>query len=350
MISSSTRSPRSPSLTGSCPLSAIIFASLGLTATVWLILVTGLRGIENTLAIAGFSILWVVPLHIIPIMLDSQGWRVLLHDGDQKPSSGFLFWVAGIREAINGLLPVFRVGGEFTGARLATRAGISKANAIASVLVEVTLTLFNQVFFTLMGIFLLLTMSMHHPFYGQILPPLALGTAAILIFMLIQRGGLFAFCHRWIERMGGGNRFVRAVGDPQALDQAIRRLYQRRSLLLRAALWQMAGLLAGVLEIWLALFLLGSRVGWSGALILESLSQALRSMSFFVPSGIGVQEGGFVVFGSLLGIRPDITLSLSLVRRLREVLFGLPFLVSWQWLERRKWALGEASLPPPDPS
>lgn len=350
MISSSTRSPRSPSLTGSCPLSAIIFASLGLTATVWLILVTGLRGIENTLAIAGFSILWVVPLHIIPIMLDSQGWRVLLHDGDQKPSSGFLFWVAGIREAINGLLPVFRVGGEFTGARLATRAGISKANAIASVLVEVTLTLFNQVFFTLMGIFLLLTMSMHHPFYGQILPPLALGTAAILIFMLIQRGGLFAFCHRWIERMGGGNRFVRAVGDPQALDQAIRRLYQRRSLLLRAALWQMAGLLAGVLEIWLALFLLGSRVGWSGALVLESLSQALRSMSFFVPSGIGVQEGGFVVFGSLLGIRPDITLSLSLVRRLREVLFGLPFLVSWQWLERRKWSLGEASLPPPDPS
>ena len=347
MISSSP--PRSTSLAGHCHLSAIIFASLGLVATVWLILITGLRGIENTLAIAGFSILWVVPLHIIPIMLDSQGWRVLLHDSEQKPSSGFLFWVAGIREAINGLLPVFRVGGEFTGARLATRAGISKANAIASVLVEVTLTLFNQIFFTLMGIFLLVTVSMNHPFYGQILPALLLATTAIVIFVLIQRGGFFSLCHRWIERLGGGNRFIRAVGDPQALDRAIRRLYQRRTLLLRAALWQMAGLLAGVLEIWLALFLLGSRVGWSGALVLESLSQALRSASFFVPSGIGVQEGGFVVFGSLLGIRPDITLSLSLVRRLREVLFGLPFLVSWQWLERRKWAQ-VASVAPPDPS
>ena len=338
---------RSAILAGRCPLSAILFASLGLAATVWLILNTGLLGIENTIAIAGFSILWVVPLHILPIMLDSQGWRVLLHDGEQKPSSGFLFWVAGIREAINGLLPVFRVGGEFTGARLATRAGISKANAIASVLVEVTLTLVNQIFFTLAGIFLLVTVSSGHSFYGQILPALSLAAGAIVIFVLIQRGGFFSFCHRWIEQLGWGNRFVRAVGDPEALDQAIHRLYQRRTLLLRAGLWQMAGLLAGVLEIWLALFLLGSRVGWGGALVLESLSQALRSASFFVPSGIGVQEGGFVVFGSLLGIRPDITLSLSLVRRLREVLFGLPFLVSWQWIERRKWGRMD-SLAPPD--
>jgi putative membrane protein len=323
-----------------------------LAATVWLILETGLSGIASTLAIAGFSLLWLVPLHIIPIMLDSQGWRVLLHNDEQKPSSGFLFWVAGVREAINGLLPVFRVGGEFTGARLATRAGISKANAIASVLVEVTLTLVNQVFFTLAGIVLLVTVNMGQPVYGQLVPALALGAGAILVFVLIQRGGIFSFVFRLIERRGWGGRFVQAVGDPVALDQAIQRLYRCRTVLLRAGLWQMAGLLAGVLEIWLALFLLGSQVGWGGALVLESLSQALRSASFFVPSGIGVQEGGFVVFGSLLGIRPDITLSLSLVRRMREVLFGLPFLVSWQWFERRRWGRGWSSCsgPSQDPT
>ncbi len=46
--------------------------------------------------------------------------------------------------------------------------------------------------------------------------------------------------------------------------------------------------------------------------MLESLSQAIKSAAFPVPSGLGVQEGGFVLLGSLFGIDPGTALALSL--------------------------------------
>ena len=52
-----------------------------------------------------------------------------------------------------------------------------------------------------------------------------------------------------------------------------------------------------------------------------------------VPAGLGVQEAGLIGFGSILGLPPDAALTLSLVKRLREILFGIPALVSWQWAE-----------------
>jgi hypothetical protein len=37
-----------------------------------------------------------------------------------------------------------------------------------------------------------------------------------------------------------------------------------------------------------------------------------------------------VVIGGLLGISPEIAIALSLVKRVREVVLGLPALVLWQ--------------------
>jgi hypothetical protein len=39
----------------------------------------------------------------------------------------------------------------------------------------------------------------------------------------------------------------------------------------------------------------------------------------------------------MLGISPQVSLSLALVKRARELLFGVPALLSWQWLEWRQW-------------
>ena len=52
-----------------------------------------------------------------------------------------------------------------------------------------------------------------------------------------------------------------------------------------------------------------------------------------VPSGLGVQEAGLMLIGPLVGVGTDVALSLSLAKRVREVLFGVPTLLSWQWFE-----------------
>jgi hypothetical protein len=80
-------------------------------------------------------------------------------------------------------------------------------------------------------------------------------------------------------------------------------------------------------------------------LTLESLTQAAKSVFFMVPAALGVQEAGLMGVGLLLGLGPDMALALSLAKRLREVLFGVPALLVWQWKEVA--GVGVKPDPPP---
>jgi uncharacterized membrane protein YbhN (UPF0104 family) len=52
-----------------------------------------------------------------------------------------------------------------------------------------------------------------------------------------------------------------------------------------------------------------------------------------VPGALGVFEGGLVAFGALFGLPADISLAISLAKRVRELALGLPGLAVWQWVE-----------------
>jgi uncharacterized membrane protein YbhN (UPF0104 family) len=106
--------------------------------------------------------------------------------------------------------------------------------------------------------------------------------------------------------------------------------------LLIAGTLQLAALILGSFEIWFALRLFGHPVDFATALVLESMTQAVRHLAFVVPAGLGVQEAGLVLFGHALGISSELALAVSMAKRLREVLCGLPALLSWQWLEGRR--------------
>ncbi|HEV7832732.1 MAG TPA: lysylphosphatidylglycerol synthase domain-containing protein, partial [Caballeronia sp.] len=88
--------------------------------------------------------------------------------------------------------------------------------------------------------------------------------------------------------------------------------------------------LATSLEIWLALYFLGSPISFAEAVMLESLIQALSSAAFFVPGALGIQEGGFVLIGGALGLDPSVSLALAGARRLRDLLVFVPGLFAWQ--------------------
>jgi uncharacterized membrane protein YbhN (UPF0104 family) len=96
------------------------------------------------------------------------------------------------------------------------------------------------------------------------------------------------------------------------------------------------GLIAECIETWAALRCLGVSVGFSKAVILESLTQAARQFIFIVPAGLGVQEVGLVAVGHLLGIGGEVAIALSLVKRMTRIVFGVPALLAWQWTETRE--------------
>jgi uncharacterized membrane protein YbhN (UPF0104 family) len=110
----------------------------------------------------------------------------------------------------------------------------------------------------------------------------------------------------------------------------------RRPNLIAAGALQFAALLSTSFEVWFALRLFGHPVDWTTAVALESLIQAVRHVAFVIPAGVGVQEAGLVMFGHLVGVGAELGLALALVKRMREALWGLPALCSWQWMEGRR--------------
>ena len=121
-----------------------------------------------------------------------------------------------------------------------------------------------------------------------------------------------------------------------SLDVELRACFHRRWTLLATGALQFAAIISGSFEIWLVLRLFGHPVGAKAALVLESMTQAVRHLAFVIPAGLGVQEAGLVLFGQALGISGEMAVAVSMAKRLREVLCGLPSLMSWQWLEWRR--------------
>ncbi|ONX16319.1 hypothetical protein A8F03_19110, partial [Burkholderia cenocepacia] len=76
----------------------------------------GVGDVSQMLARAGYALLWLVPFHALPLLLDAYAWHLLL---DRRSSLPFLWWIATVREAVNRLLPVVGIGGEIVGIRLA---------------------------------------------------------------------------------------------------------------------------------------------------------------------------------------------------------------------------------------
>ena len=90
--------------------------------------------------------------------------------------------------------------------------------------------------------------------------------------------------------------------DAAALDSRVRTLYLRREKVVLAAMWRLAGWVAGAGETFIILYGFGHPVSLADAIILESLSHAARTAAFVIPGGLGVQDGALMVLAAQLGL------------------------------------------------
>lgn len=290
---------------------------------------------------AGWALLWLLPFHALPLFLDVLGWRMLLAPSDPERRAGVfvLLWIASIREACNRLLPVANVGGEIVGIRLVKWRGIEGAAAAASIVIEVLLTLLTQYLFTALGVVLLIALIRHVGALDTVLIALVASLPLpIGLFMLLRHGRIFSRLEEVAEKILGGRSKLTELINGKNLDRYIRKLSSDPLRLVGSCGWQLAGFVVGSVETWLALDLLGYSISVWDAIAIEGVTQAIRNIIFIVPAGLGVQEGGLVLFGTMIGLPPDASIALSLVKRMREVGFGVPALISWHWVEVRRLA------------
>ncbi len=309
-------------------LAVRIALAAGLALLIALIMREG-SAILIPLSRAGRVLLWLVPLHVLPILLDSVGWRVLIARWRGSRIAN-LFWIAAIREGINRLLPAANIGGELVGIRLLAETGVDGVVAAASVTTEVVLTIASQYLFVALGVVCLLRLTNTVQFADDVLIGLATSLPVIvLLAVLLRYGSVFGRMERLAVRVLGEEKLSFLAGQSVSLDAAIRELCTDVPRLLTAMAWQVTGMVTGSLETWFALRWLGHPVPFGAAIALESLTMTVRNFVFLVPAGLGVQEASLIGFGALLGINGELAMALSLAKRMREILFGMPALLSW---------------------
>ena len=301
-----------------------------------MVLRTDLPVMLQALESVGWQLLWLIPYRTLYFLLFAIGWFYLLrpYDPEGRAALGYLFWVTSVREAIDRLLPVASVGGGVVGVRLVRWRGIAAAPISATVIVEIVLTLIASYAFTAVGLILLLQMSAGGAQYRRFLLAflISLPVPAVTV-LLLRYGSVFARLERFLVPLVGEGALSEGAAS---LDRELRACFNRWRSLLLAGLLQFAALMMGSFEVWFALRLFGHPVDVSTALILESMTQAMRHLAFVVPAGLGVQEATLVLFGHALGISGELALAVSMAKRIREVLCGLPSLLSWQWMEGRR--------------
>jgi putative membrane protein len=297
----------------------------------------GASQVGRAFATAGWGIMAVVAYHLVPLFLDAVSWWVLLRSSDRLPLFRF-FWMRWIGESVSTLVPSAVVGGDIVRARIAAIEGVPLPMAAGSVLVDITLGIFTQAAFTLFGLALLVDVTSERGFVAPTLLGTVAGVLAVAGFYFVQRMGMFRFLARIIVRLARSPEWQSLVQSGEVLDQAVRTLYGRWRRVVLCCGATVASLVGGSGEIWIALHVLGLHATVVHALILQSTVLTIRSVAFPVPGALGVQEGGYLFVGGLLGIPGDAAFALSLLGRVRELTLGVPGLVCWQWFEgRRLW-------------
>lgn len=315
--------------------SIIIGGLTGLALFTGLIAWYGAPEIVAGLYAMGWSILIVSAYRFAIIVFDLFSWQVLL-DRRQRPSAIRLFWIRWVADSVNTLLPVARIGGEFLRAHMLYRRGIDGAVAGASVLVDLTAGIFSQLLFSIVGViafFIVVGGAGDHAVnLGLGLSLFAAGTAGLYA---LQRFGVFGLIVRVAAKTVDGARWRSLTGAAVEFDSAVAAMYRDRGAAALCVFWRIVGWISGTAEVWLILHFLGHPISLAEAFILESLGQAARSAGFMIPGGLGIQEGGLILVGSHLGLTAELALALSLAKRARELIIGLPCLIVWQVGEGR---------------
>ncbi len=309
----------------------IIAALLGLALTTAIMGLIGLRDVAHAVGMIGWrGLITLVACTSAPLILLGGAWFLLARDESLGKLPVFV-WARLIRDSSGELLPLSHVGGFFFGARAAILRGVAPRTAFATSVADVTAELIAQLVFTGLGLAWLAGRlgagTFRDTLIGGGAAGLVLSAVAVAALLIVQRrGGPFA------ERLAA--RFFPGVAARTAdIGAAIQAIYDSPARVAGAAGVHLFAWVASGLGSWAALRAAGVEINPLSILALESLVAAVRSAVVVAPMGIGVQEATYAFVGPLFGLGPDLALALSLIKRARDLVIGIPALMTWQGME-----------------
>jgi putative membrane protein len=282
-------------------------------------------------SLSGFAAYLGVQMVIIAGL--AVAWRLLLrrrHGG----SFLLLYWGRMVRDSAGEFLPFSHVGGFVIGGRAIALGGVAFADAAASTLADVTLEFLAELVFVAIGVVLLIALVPHSDLVWPMSIGLGVAFAAGAIFLLMQKGMSRLF-RGLAMRIAGQSADAASIGIGR-LQAALDAIYARRRRLVAASSMHLLCWFGTGIASFVAFRALGQNISLRDALVIEALLHAILSTGFFIPGRLGVQEAAYTLLGAVFGIPPDIALSVSLLRRARDLVIAVPVLLAWQGIEARR--------------
>ena len=316
------------------PKIGVVMALLaGLVAAVYLIWQIGFDSIFAAIARAGFGGLALLCLFALLVFVSlAFAWYFLLPPLQRRPA--WEFYIARlVRDSIAEISPFSPVGGMVAAARLMVLKGMSGAHAAASVAGDATTEAMAQVVFLAFGLGIGITQFRHlegsGPLTQAMLAVLLLAVPGIALLIFLQKKGA-----GFAERMA--QRFFPQAQSTVSFHDAILELYDSPPRLAASAALHLLAWIGAGIGTFIAFRLVGGRIGFLNAVALEALLCTLRSIAAPVPAAIGVQEWGYAMLAPLFGLPAEMGVAVSLLKRAREIVLGVPALLYWQSVEGRK--------------
>jgi putative membrane protein len=313
-------------------LGAVAALLAGLAIAIFVLLQIGIAPVLDAVASVGwggFALICLVGL--LPPMLSGLGMYALLPG--QAPWPVFLA-ARQLRDSASDILPFTQIGGIVIGVRAIILGGVKPPRAFAAAMADMTTEVMAQIAFITLGLMLGLAQLRASAVMSPYADGLILGTAllvpGVIAFVVLQRRGSS------LARTLAGRFLPAAVSHTEAFALALTDQYRNP---LRLALSSTVHLIAWIVSgvwLWVVMRLIGAHVDVFSAIVIESLLGALRTTTVFIPSSIGVQEAGYAALAQVFGMGPEVGLAVSLLKRARDIVVGVPVLLAWQLVEGKR--------------
>ncbi len=274
--------------------------------------------------------------HIPTLYFDSMTWIILCKN--PKLSLLWSFIIVWISQATGKFFPTGNITGEFVRIYLAVKKGLSTSEATSTVFIDLVIATFS--------LFLIAIMSFFYFLFGSnndllIKPVIYLSLSLLLIFIsciifyFFVSKRILKFLIKKTPNFFGYKMSSQKIISIIRIDRALNQAIKNKITLIKALICRIFGWLGGAFEIYIFLSIIGFEPNIIDVIVIESFSGIIRAFAFFIPAGIGVQELAFVIVGDFVGLSSETSFSIALGRRVREILVGLPAIISWFFIKNK---------------
>jgi uncharacterized protein (TIRG00374 family) len=285
---------------------------------------SGPEALWDSMLSVGTGMAWICLIFLAEVLLEVLAWQLAVPRGD-RTSYVAMFCASVAGSSLNNLLPTGQAGEVVKGNLL---AGLVPGPRIVSSLVVYN-WLFNLTTVAFVGVASLACLLADEVSLevglGLIAGTGASGILMTLVFLWIRRGavGDVIAAGRKIPLLG--RRVPASAGETaRKIDEEIRTFRAQRPRDYWKSVWLLVAARAlAVLELWVILLLLGADLSlWAGT-ALFCAGQLFYYVALFLPTRLGVLEGGAMALFKLFGFSSELGLAAEFTRTVRKAIFTL---------------------------